>query len=235
MLILTSSLRKQRYLQPFNSTMNWPRNAVYRLVVVLFVASQLLVNIQALNDSRDATNNRVLFLTNAERGQANVFLATSQSLLKNYPSAEIHFATFPPLADAVAALSEDVSDTSSPGSITFHPLKGPTYLKKLADQGYRVQDLAHPPGLLGASARLSIIPSLFIPWTGPEFVDIYDDVVRVIKSVRPGLVVVDSFFTPGHDAVRQLQINHVVLSPNSIRDFITIDQPRGEAFWKFPM
>lgn len=215
--------------------MNWPRYAVYRFVVVLFISSQLLVNTQALNDSRDATNNTVLFLTNAERGQANVFLAASQSLLKNYPSAEIHFATFPPLAGAVEAISERAHRPSGPGSITFHSLKGPTYLKKLADQGYQVQDLAHRPGLLGASARLGIIPSLFIPWTGPEFVDIYDDVVRVIESVRPDLVVVDSFFTPGHDAVRQLQMNHVVLSPNSIRDFITIDQPRGEAFWKFPV
>ncbi|RMJ20757.1 UDP-glucoronosyl and UDP-glucosyl transferase, partial [Aspergillus sp. HF37] len=79
------------------------------------------------------------------------------------------------------------------------------------------------------------IPSLFITWTGPEFVEVYDDVLRVIEFVRPGLVVVDSFFTPGHDAVRQLQMNHVVLSPTSIRDFITIDQPRGEAFWKFPI
>lgn len=172
------------------------------------------------------SNNKVLLISNAERGQANVFIATSQSLLKHHPGIDIHFASFPELPAAVGAVSS---------SITFHPLNGSSYLDSLIREGFRIADLPHPPGAFGAVRALSSAPTLFVPWNGPEYVTVFNDILKVIGQVDPGLVVVDLLLPPAHDAVRELDMTYAVMAPNSIKDIAVVDQPWGRAFWKFPM
>lgn len=212
--------------------MHWPR-VVYNLAIVIWVL--VAAGAQALSDDRAVPNKPILLVSNSELGQANVFLATTQSLLGDYPSAEIHYASFPSISGAVSAASLRVSTSAGARPITFHPLNGTTYVDKIAEQGFRVRDLPHRPGLLGAATALKDAATLLLPWNGPEHVGIYEEIHRVIESVDPGLVVVDSMFAPAHDAVLQTQVKHVVLAPNSMRDFIFTEQPQGEALWKFPV
>lgn len=204
--------------------------AIFALSTLLFTFTGY---IYSLSDDLHALNTRILYISNSERGQANVFFATSQSLLNNYPFVELHWASFPPLSTAITAFSQ--SESLQDRHIIFHPLNGTAYVEKLTLIGFEIRDLPHPHGLRGAAHALSNMPILYVPWNGSEYSEIYKDIIRVIEDVDPGLVVVDTMFTPAHDAVRQLQQEHVLLSPNSLRDFSTARQPRGELFWKFPM
>lgn len=179
-------------------------------------------------------NKKILLISNCERGQANVFLATTQALLTNYPSVEIHWLSFPALSDAVAALSQSATSHNA-HPITFYPINGTAHLDKVAEKGIGVRDLPHPPGAFGALRGMKNMPTLYVPWNGSEYMGIYNQIVKTIENVDPGLVVVDTMFTPAHDAMRQLQREHVLLSPNSVRDFGVASQRWGAMFWKFPM
>lgn len=182
----------------------------------------------------ETPNRRILLISNSERGQANIFLATSQALLTNYPSVEIHWLSFPGLSDAVATVSKSAA-THNAHPIAFHQINGTSYLDKVAEKGISVSDLPRPPGVFGALSGFKNLPTLYVPWNGSEYMAIYNDITRAIGNVDPGLVVLDTMFTPAQDAVRQLQRKHVLLSPNSLRDFGAASQPRGQMFWKFPM
>lgn len=51
-------------------------------------------------------NNTALFISNAEFGQLNVFLASAQALLFHHPDVEIHLATFGKRAKEIASINK---------------------------------------------------------------------------------------------------------------------------------
>ncbi|KAB8296392.1 hypothetical protein EYC80_009142 [Monilinia laxa] len=73
-----------------------------------------------------------------------------------------------------------------------------------------------------------------MPWTGPEYIDIYREISEILEEVDPVMVAVDPLFGPGLDAVRAQGRNHAVLSPNSLKENFVQLQPRGAALWKYP-
>jgi hypothetical protein len=180
-------------------------------------------------------NRRVLFLTNSESGQANVQLATCHSVLVNHPDVEVHIASFPRIAPMVSDVSSfALSQSSAAQPIHFHPLSGPSFRETLVDRGVNVDVAINGPGLSGQTKFLKNLEMFLVPWTGPEYVALYHDIVRVIEEVDPKLIVVDTAFPPGMDATRNLGRQHVSLSTNTLSDNFLPMQPKGAMFWKHP-
>lgn len=188
------------------------------------------------------SSTRILLLTNSEHGQANVFLATAHALLTLNHDVEVHFASFPPIAKSVSSTST-LALTHSPSSkpITFHPISGLPMLNAWSRPGFQAdKDGSHHSqgGLLTAYLRMRVLLRVTLPWTGPEFLEIFDSVHRILDEVTPHVVAVDPLFSPGLTAVRHLLprygYRYLVLSPNTIKDFAMPFQPALEAFWKFP-
>src|SRR5262245_6452272 len=68
---------------------------------------------------------RILFLTNVEHGEANVFLATAHALLQEDPDVELHFASFAGLEASVTSVWQQARllvPTANP--IIQHEIKG---------------------------------------------------------------------------------------------------------------
>ena len=69
---------------------------------------------------------KILFLTNAESGQANTILAMALEA-STRPHVEVHIASFPVLEQRVQRLSPNLQ---------FHPLDGKDYIEMLAGHGF---------------------------------------------------------------------------------------------------
>ncbi|KAB5540331.1 hypothetical protein GE09DRAFT_1205720 [Coniochaeta sp. 2T2.1] len=192
-----------------------------------------------------ASPKRILLLTNSEHGQANVFLAVSHALLTLPPSdphhqnVHLHFASFPPIAPSVTstasyALSSSPSPSSTP--ITFHPIRGIPMHRAWSRPDFQPEHdgTRHAQGLLTAWHKMQVLLRVTLPWTGPEFMDIFDSVVDILRQVNPHVVAVDPAFAPALTAVRHLGVRYVVLSPNTIKDFAVPFQPNLEALWRYP-
>lgn len=181
---------------------------------------------------------RVLLLTNSEHGQANVFLATSHALL-TLPDqdVQVHFASFPPIRKFVASTSDHALATSPLAHpIVFHPLSGLPMLQAWSRPEFEADKdgSRHAQGLLTAWRKMRVLLRVTLPWTGPEFLDIFRSVSDVVRRVGPHVVAVDPAFSPGLTAVRHLGLRYVVLSPNTIKDFAMPFQPNLEALWRYP-
>lgn len=172
---------------------------------------------------------RVLLLTNAEHGQANVFLSVADALLHANEDPEVHFASFNPIRSAVDAATELAQRTCPPGrEILFHKLGGLS-MKPAWDRPEVIGGKGHE-GLQGWKLLLRVM----LPWTGPEFLDVFNSVLDVIEKVQPDSVAVDPCLAPALTACHHLGLRFVVLSPNTIKDFALPSQPKLASLWKYP-
>lgn len=181
-------------------------------------------------------NNTVLFLTNSEHGLANVLLATSHALLVEHPDLDIHFVSFPPLRNDIITISNSAPNTESSKTkpITFHELKGPSFAKTLGNTGFFIDQAINAPGIDGLDTFCSNMQLWLMPWTAPEYLDIYNEISTILETVDPVIVAADPLFGPGIDAVRAQGRNHAIISPNSLKDNFAQLQPLGAALWKYP-
>lgn len=191
---------------------------------------------------------RVLILTNSELGQANVVLAFIQGLLEQDPSVDIHVSSFPqlkPALDSTTAFISSALATSKP-SITFHPLPGrPMFAAMGTDQPdpkknwFVNADL--PPGPRNTPVFMRMfLRYLWFCWESSEAAAIIQSLCTSIESLTPDVVVVDSLFAPGLTAATHVNSHNtnprtkyptVVISPNSLKDFVGASQPK---FWRWP-
>lgn len=74
-----------------------------------------------------------------------------------------------------------------------------------------------------------------MPWEPEEIVDLYTQVVSIIKEVNPDLTIVDPLHLPALTAAYNLKVKWTVLAPNTIKDFAVPCQPYGAALWKYPL
>lgn len=185
------------------------------------------------------TTKKVLLATNSEHGQANVFLAVGHALQALDKDVEIHFVSFKPIAKDVASSSEySVKCTPGAAPWTFHLLDGPDWLTAAhSKDGMRdtMERLMKTRPKFGPiMSVLKIINTLLMPFDEAEFEQIYKSMARIIDQVQPDITAVDNLFTPGLTVCRALGVKHLVLSPNTLRDFSVMFQPRGAYFWKYP-
>lgn len=185
---------------------------------------------------------KILMLTNAELGQANVFIATTHSLLEQDSQVDIHIASFPSLQKT---LNNALNGTES-SRVTFHPLPGRTMFdcfeaeKDPNDSLMRVSSLK--PGFKNTPLAMKfILTKGLICWAPDEFAEIFHATCALIKDLNPDLVVVDMLFSPGVTAAKHLRKNapntfkFAILSPNSLKDYIHHLEPKGAVFWKWPI
>ncbi|KAF7556680.1 hypothetical protein G7Z17_g1246 [Cylindrodendrum hubeiense] len=198
-----------------------------------------------MTEQKSPRSRRILMLTNVERGEANVFMSTSHALIEADPDVEIHFATFAGLeADVAAVWDEARSKVPQAKPIVYHELTGVSmgtgvmqyFLRKNPDQ----KELTLPDSFMakpGISTTLQAIKDtipIFIPYEGPQLVEIVNSIIEVIKKVDADLVVVNSLMTPGLTACYHLGIKFSCLSPNAIKEFAGPYQPRFANLWKYP-
>jgi hypothetical protein len=214
------------------------RKAVFIALAVLFgvVAIFIAQNNSHASESTKPTqwpgrNNTVLFMSNAEHGLANVLLATSHALITEHQYIETHFATFPSLAADIATISKS---SPKPNPITFHPFKGQTYGDALGAQGHAVHESINAPGLSGLALLCNNIQKFLMPWSAEEYLSLYHESLKVMDEVNPVIVAIDPLFGPGMDAVRATGRNHVIVSPNSLKDNFADKQPFLSMLWKYP-
>jgi len=169
---------------------------------------------------------RVLLLTNAERGQANVFIATTHALLEL--GAEVHFASFPSIQKEV--------EEAFPGA-KFHKVAGPDMKECWGTAG--VEEIAKganwkPPNVwnMGRYIKLCLL-SLF-PWSGPQFMEIFRSVNDILAEVKPDMAVIDPSFSPALTACKAARQRFVVLAPNTIKEFAMFAQPWSDILFRYP-
>jgi hypothetical protein len=182
---------------------------------------------------------KILFFTNAEQGQATVFLATSYSILVNDPTVEIHFASFKPIKPSVDSLyNQAVNDASAktpPRPIIWHEIQATDYMTALLRPEHKL--LLHiwlGPGFFTTPLALWSIMRIIQPWTGEEFVQIFEETLRIVREVKPNIIAIDPILSPAITACRDSGIRFCVLAPNAIKDFAAGLQPGGQVFWKYP-
>lgn len=73
-----------------------------------------------------------------------------------------------------------------------------------------------------------------MPWSGPEYLALYEAVLKILDEVNPAVVAIDPMFGAGIDATRAQNRSHAIISPNSLKDNFVDKQPNGALFWKYP-
>ncbi|KAL1879697.1 hypothetical protein VTK73DRAFT_6872 [Phialemonium thermophilum] len=181
---------------------------------------------------------RVLILTNSEHGQANVCLATSYALLTVDEEVEVHFASFAAIEDDVQEIAEFASEhnTKSGRRIIFHKINGLDMQSAWSrPEVYLDKELLKRRKSFGDAWRqMRILLQVMFPWSGPEYVEIFESVVDIIEDVNPDIIAVDPILSQALTACRHLGRKFVVLSPNTIKEFSIAAQPWGEALWRYP-
>jgi hypothetical protein len=215
---------------------------VVAVLAILFASRSPKPAVRPLSTPWPGRNSTVLFLSNSENGLANVLLATSHALLQEHSDLELHFASFPKLAPSIDKLNKFGGDAAARGTsdgsvpqITFHPLTGKSLIMSLQARGVFVDSGLHPPGLAGLNDFLRLMQDCMLPWSGPDYISLYQEILRLIEDIDPLVVVVDLLFGPGLDATSAMGRNRVIISPNTLKDTFVADQPWGAFFWKYPV
>ncbi|KAH8122953.1 hypothetical protein ACSS6W_000308 [Trichoderma asperelloides] len=172
---------------------------------------------------------RVLFITDVEPGELNVFLATAQSLRDADITVEIHLATPPGFQDDV------------PAGATYHQINGLPLMQAVEDHFTRKQNgptfplsFIQPPGFKNTRKAIKDAAAVHMPYTGRQMVDLFASIVNIVREVKPTLVVVNGYMAAGLTACFHLNVKFICLSPKSIKEFAASEQPRGASLWKFP-
>ncbi|RFU78580.1 diacylglycerol o-acyltransferase [Trichoderma arundinaceum] len=172
---------------------------------------------------------RILLITNIERGELNVFIATAESLVNADPTVDLHLATLSGLEDAL------------PEGVTYHQINGIPMLQALEEHLSRKQNDGNLPesfskalGFANTRRAIRDAASSVMPYTGPQMVDLFTSTVNIIKDVNPDLVVVNSLMSAGLTACYHVGVRFMCLSPNGIKEFAAPVQPRAANLWKFP-
>jgi hypothetical protein len=177
----------------------------------------------------------ILFITNSELGQSTVVLAVAYEFLLR-SEYDVHVASFPALEKAVLELNNDVSKLSgvpTPNKARFHTIAGKSMKEAL--QGTTGFIEMHPPGVAGAvAAYKEVVPATMGCWRGAEYMIGYSSTCEIINEIQPSFCCVDPLFSQGTDACNELGQKFCLLSPNTFKDHVIVQQPAGGAIWKFP-
>lgn len=209
---------------------------IIAVLAFLFESKQSSPSVPEVKKSfRPGKNNTVLFLTNNEHGLRNAILATSSALLTGHPDVEVHIGSFDKLHKRVQEI-EQFARRRSPlaRSIKFHVLPGLSYGDRIFTGDRTIMDMIHPPGFAGVKKFADNIPMFFMPWTGQEYLDIYEAIERIFDEVDPAIVAVDPALGPAVDAVQHRNRNYVVLSTNTLKENAAAEQGLA-MLWKYPV
>ena len=182
----------------------------------------------------------VLFVTTSEHGQAHVSLASAQALLQFDFDVTVHYASFKPLQKAVEAVSALAGEAvqHSDRHIEFHEIAGRPLFDalriRLAKEGYSTP-FDEPPARWEFRRIIHSLAAGMLPWSGPDYVEIFESIREVIELVKPDVTVIDSNFGPALAVCCHIKANYIVLTPQTLVEMVGGQQPRAEVLWKFPL
>lgn len=209
--------------------------AVIAVIAILFSARTSKSPQLSRPSQWPGRNNTALFLSNSEHGLANVLLATSHALIVDHPDIKVSFVTFPKLAKDITTINKFASQRNAAVQpITFYPLAGPSYTNALDLHDFQIRDVFQAPGIAGLSQFLRNLQIFLMPWSAPDYLSLYKEVLTLLSEIDPLIVAVDPIFGPGLDAVRANGRNHVIISPNALKDNFAIEQGLGRWLWEYP-
>ena len=179
----------------------------------------------------------VLFLTNSEHGQANVILAVANEL-RIQGQFDVHIASFHDLQQRVAQLDRSTRNTAfdlgDVNPITFHGIAGPSMMEAFR-RNAEVADLTHSPGIKGAIHSYKKALDVAYAWDGPGYIRGYQSCLEIVEKSNPVVVIVDNGFAQGIDVCNVLSRKHLLITPASMKDVISVLQPRLAVLWKYPL
>ena len=108
------------------------------------------------NDGDDIQTKKILFVTNAESGQANSILAMAAEAAVR-PHVEVHVASFPVVKRRVERLGP---------RLNFHPLDGKTMAETLLPKGFTPDVYPHPPTTKSFEPYRRNLPLALATWDG---------------------------------------------------------------------
>jgi hypothetical protein len=175
---------------------------------------------------------KILLVSNAERGQCNVYIATARAVLRADPTVDLHFASYAQLQDEIRGVSDD-AQRREPGikPISWHTITGPTHLECVLATGAKLY-----PGLdeeetqwgtpnfvlpLSMSVTMAATRDLangLMGWDGPSFMKVHDSVKAICDEVMPDLIVIDPLMAPAITAAWYHESPMCALSPNAIKE-----------------
>ncbi|KAF2260858.1 UDP-Glycosyltransferase/glycogen phosphorylase [Lojkania enalia] len=172
-------------------------------------------------------NNTALFIINELSGLHNVHMATIQSLRMNHPQVEVHVASWP----GVEAKLKRISDKAY-----FHGLKSQGYLEAvLAISGTtEITDGIMGPGLSGISKFTAFMQIWMSPWSNEEHFALIEETGKLMDTIDPAVVVLDTFMWPAISAAREKNRLHAFIVPNMLADSFPHAQWWAKGFWKYP-
>jgi hypothetical protein len=184
---------------------------------------------------------KILMLTNAELGQANIFIASIYALKQRDPGIEIHVASFAALE---VSLREALNDAAA--DVSFHRLPGrPMFecFKAAADPRDNIHAVSlRKPGFWNTpDAMRFIFHRAMLPWTPEEYADAFAVTRALINDLAPDLVLVDCLLSPALSTACYMRQHEgktfklAILSPNTLKDFAHTMEPRGAVLWKWPV
>ncbi|ODA80786.1 hypothetical protein RJ55_03745 [Drechmeria coniospora] len=181
-----------------------------------------------------AEERRILMLTNAELGQANIFLAVSHELMRLDSSLKLHICSFAELSTSVESIKASSSDAAK-GNIKFVPLEGPSWKEALFGRPeHEFEELSSIRPTVWNVATAAKMTRIACPWRSDELCDLVKQIEQVMHDVGADLVVVDALFTPAVTVCYKRKPNWMVLSPNTYKEFVLALQPRRQYYWKYP-
>jgi hypothetical protein len=176
---------------------------------------------------------KILFFTNSEFGQANVFLATASEFLSRGNCA-VHISSYSPLVARVEELRAGgfgaYPDTSN---VTFHLLSGLSmHEARLAKFG--IPSVDHKPGVRYAPKLYETLAMLSRSRTGEEYVGGVREMKVVVREAQPDVIVIEEFFYQAMDACIILGTEFVVLGPGTFREHASNLESLWTKMTKYP-
>lgn len=214
---------------------------VAAIVGILIALQQQFKPIPEPRDYVRGRNNTVLFLVNEHPGLSNVHAATAQSLLESHPDIQVHFGSFPKLANTMSRISSYAKRNNSQAKeIIFHPLSGlsssdayDNYPHLRYDEDGRLGHIS-PHGIEGINHISKNIQIYIDPWFQEEHLAHFKQITSLIDGVDPAVVVLDTNFAPAIEATRARKRVHAFITPNMLVDNFPGEQPWLGFLWKYP-
>jgi hypothetical protein len=205
--------------------------AILGALIAFFLAQRPAQEREPLISGR---NNTVLVLTDSHHGLCNAHLAAVSALIENHPSVEIHYGSFPGLATKLERIEENAKAKNPEAKVHWYQFDPPSIVDEIRSQKGGASGIRTPPGLPGLQAFGDMLAFFIAAWGKEAHLKLYRGIVDVIEEVDPAIIILDPWFRPGIDAARNLNRKRAYVSPNALLDNLSIMQPLGAHFWKYP-
>ncbi|KAM0246292.1 hypothetical protein ACHAQJ_010264 [Trichoderma viride] len=205
--------------------------AILGALIAIFLAQRPAQEHEPLISGR---NNTVLVLTDSHHGLCNAHLAAVSALIESYPSVEVHYGSFPALAAKLERIEKNAKAKNPEAKVHWHQFDPPSIVDEIRSQKGGASGIRTPPGLPGLQAFGDMLAFFIAAWSKEAHLKLYRGIVDVIEEVDPAIIILDPWFRPGIDAARNLNRKRAYVSPNALLDNLSIMQPLGAHFWKYP-